>query len=100
MRIESQRRFTQGGTALLVFSELFYPGRFATVNGKETSIHCANEAFRSVLVPGGDSTVELRYRPLPLYLGAAVSMAAFLATLVSVLVARHRKNSLTYAAAN
>ena len=69
-----------GSAALLVFSELCDPEWYATVNGTPATIYRANGAFRSVLVPPGDSTVELRYRPWSIYIGALLSIAAFLAT--------------------
>jgi hypothetical protein len=76
--------------ALLVFSELFYPGWEAIVNGKEVSIYRANGAFRSVLVPGGDSTVELRYRPWPVYIGALLSVTTCFATLAGLALLRRK----------
>lgn len=76
--------------ALLVFSELFYPGWYATVNGKEANIYRANGAFRSVLVPQGDSSVELRYRPWPVYIGALLSATICFATIVSLVLLRRK----------
>ncbi len=76
--------------ALLVFSELFYPGWYATVNGKEAPLYRADGGLRSVLVPGGDSTVELSYRPWPVIIGASLSATAFLATLLTFALSRRR----------
>lgn len=76
--------------ALLVFSELFCPGWYATVNGKEAPIYRANGAFRSVLVPGGDSTVELRYRPWPVYIGSVLCVATCLTTVLSFVLLRRK----------
>lgn len=76
--------------ALLVFSEMFYPGWYTSVNGKEATIYRANGAFRSVLVPEGDSTVELHYRPWPVYVGALLSITGCLATLLSFLLLRRK----------
>jgi uncharacterized membrane protein YfhO len=76
--------------ALLVFSGLYYPGWYAAVNGKEAEIYRANGALRSVVVPAGDSTVELHYRPWPVYMGALLSVAAFVGTLLAFLFLRRR----------
>ena len=49
--------------ALLVLSEVWYPGWHATVNGVATPVLPTNGALRGVLVPAGMSTVELRFAP-------------------------------------
>ena len=67
--------------ALLVLSEIFYPEWEATVNGKTAEISRVNGAFRSVLVPGGKSIVELVYRPRSVYVGANLSFIALLVAL-------------------
>ncbi len=81
--------------ALVVFSELFYPGWYASVNGKEATILRANGAFRSVVVPRGESTVELFYRPASVYLGAFLTCLAWIATLVSFLLLRFKGRNLS-----
>lgn len=57
--------------ALLVFSELWYPGWQATVNGHTEVVRQANYALRAVAVPAGQSTVVLRFAPLSWRLGLA-----------------------------
>lgn len=56
--------------ALLVVSELWYPGWRATVNGAETEIVRADWLLRAVAIPAGSSTVRFNYRPLSLLFGA------------------------------
>src|SRR5579863_7201842 len=51
------------GRALLVLSELFYPGWKATVNGSPAAILKVNGALRGIAVPDGDSRVRLSYAP-------------------------------------
>ena len=57
----------------LALSDQYYPGWEATVNGAPAPVLRANAAFRAVRVPAGESTVEFRYRPLSVRLGAIVS---------------------------
>ncbi|MEZ4733518.1 MAG: YfhO family protein [Caldilineaceae bacterium] len=57
--------------ALLVLSEIWYPGWRATVNGVPVPLFQANSALRAVPVPGGTTTVELRFAPLSWRLGLA-----------------------------
>ncbi len=51
------------GPGYLVLSEVWYPGWRAWVNGEEARVLRANGALRAVAVPGGESTVELRFAP-------------------------------------
>ena len=82
--IEVQAR----GEALLIVSELFYPGWQARVNGKPSPIVKVDGALRGIVVPSGESRVELHYAPASFYSGLALSITSFLAACVSVLLAR------------
>jgi len=57
--------------ALLVLSEIWYPGWQATVDGISQPVWQANGALRAVAVPGGQSTVVLRFAPSSWRLGLA-----------------------------
>jgi uncharacterized membrane protein YfhO len=49
--------------ALLVLSDVFYPGWVAQVDSEETEILRANYAFRAIEVPSGKHIVAFSYRP-------------------------------------
>ncbi|MEA2597737.1 MAG: hypothetical protein QOF01_4206 [Thermomicrobiales bacterium] len=68
---------------LLVVSEVYEPGWRAYVDGKRVEILPTHHALRGVPIPAGQHTVELRYEPLSLRLGLAVSGIATLAMLVT-----------------
>lgn len=59
--------------ALLVLSQMDYPGWQARVDGKSVPVLRANYAFQAIAVPSGRSTVDLRFRPRSLQLGAILS---------------------------
>ena len=63
----------------VVLTDQYFHGWVATVNGQPAPIARANYAFRLVEVPAGRSTVEFRYRPRSLQLGACLSLASALA---------------------
>ncbi len=48
------------GNNLLFLSEVYYPLWKATIDGKETEIYKTNYAFRSIIVPKGEHTVEFK----------------------------------------
>jgi hypothetical protein len=67
--------------ALMVLSEVDVPGWVATVNSEEAEIVRVDGVLRGIPIPAGNSRVELRYRPVPVYLGAVLTMLTFLLVL-------------------
>lgn len=63
------------GRRLLVFSDAYYPGWEASVDGAAVPIYKANHAFRAVSVPAGRHKVEFHYRPSSLRMGIFGSLA-------------------------
>jgi hypothetical protein len=72
---------------LLVVSEIYASGWRAYVDGERVDVLPTNHALRGVPLPAGEHTVELRYEPLPLRLGLAISGVTTAAMLVAFLVA-------------
>lgn len=64
------------GRRLLVFTDLYYPGWTADIDGRPADILRANFAFRAVSVPAGTHTIRFRYRPASVAWGAAGSAVA------------------------
>jgi hypothetical protein len=62
--------------AYVVFSDVWYPGWRAWVDGAEVPIYRTNFAFRGIyLAAAGQHTITLRYDPWSWKLGGAVSLA-------------------------
>ena len=78
------------GRALLVVSELFYPGWHASVNAKTTTIWKVDGGLRGIVVPAGVSHVEMDYAPISFQCGLALSIASFLGAGTLCMVARPR----------
>ena len=66
----------------VVFSELWYPGWVADIDGVETSVVRANYALMGVSVPPGTHRVTLRFRPVSLIIGAGLSVATLILLIV------------------
>jgi hypothetical protein len=64
---------------LLVISKAHYPNWVALVNGVETQPIITNGALLGVPVPAGNSSVELSYRPIDLWVGIGIGAMALLA---------------------
>jgi hypothetical protein len=75
----------------LVFSDTFYPGWEATVNGHPAEILPANHSFKAVRVEAGASDVVFTFRPRSLRWGAAISLLTLLVGGCAVFVANRRR---------
>ncbi len=84
-----------GAPGLLVLSEVYYPAWKAYVDGEPVPVYLTDHLLRSVPVPEGEHTVELRYESWTLRLGMAISLvmsATLIALTIIVVVSRRRKS--------
>jgi len=79
MDVDSER------PAVLVFSDSYYPGWVARVDGTEVPIYRANITQRAVVVPAGVHRVTFRFESTAITVGLWISVAA-LGVLVGLLV--------------
>jgi hypothetical protein len=70
--------------AMLVASEIDYPGWVATLDGTRVPIHRTNYLLRGVVVPPGRHTIEMRYLAPGLRRGARVSFATIVIIVLAV----------------
>jgi len=81
--------------ALLVFSEIFYPGWRCTVDGVPTSILRANDILRAVYVKAGTHRVVMQFRPQSFLVGLLITVfTAIVMVILIVLEMRQRRRSL------
>ncbi len=72
---------TTSGGAWLVLSDVMVPGWHVHVDGAEAELYHADYLFRGVWVPQGTHTVDFSYQPRSFWLGAAVSLPAWVLAL-------------------
>jgi hypothetical protein len=63
--------------AVLSLAQVDYPGWYATVNGQPTEILRAYGGLSAVVVPEGESTIELVFNPLSYRIGAVLSLVTW-----------------------
>jgi Bacterial membrane protein YfhO len=90
---QAQMKVTTPRDAILVFSDSYYPGWVADVDGTETTIYRANVTQRAVVVPAGEHQVRFRFRPTAVAAGFCVSLASLLLLLGCFLLLRRRETS-------
>ncbi|MGG4144509.1 YfhO family protein [Paenibacillus algorifonticola] len=54
---------SKDAASFVVFSEQYYPGWKASIDGKETAIHKVNGLTQGIEVPAGKHTIEFSYEP-------------------------------------
>jgi hypothetical protein len=89
---EMEYRVETDEECYLVFSEVYYPGWRAFVDGEERQVMRADYAFRAIRLGPGKHTVAVRYTPLYFRIGLLLSLAGL--GLLAVLVASERRLSL------
>jgi uncharacterized membrane protein YfhO len=60
-----------------MLSEVYYPSWKAYVDGQPAPVHVADQLLRSVEIPAGEHTVELRYESWTLWEGVMISVVAY-----------------------
>ncbi|NLO18854.1 MAG: YfhO family protein [Ignavibacteria bacterium] len=76
------------GNNFLFLSEIYYkPAWKAYIDGKEAEIIKTNYAFRGIVVPKGEHTIEFKYHSENFELGKTLSLSANILTLALGLVA-------------
>ena len=89
-----EMKVTAPADSMFVASEVWYPGWKAYIDGKPTRIFRTDYILRGVLMPKGEHTLLMKFRP-PLYiLGAALSIASliFIGVVIGLPVYRKRKH--------
>jgi hypothetical protein len=66
---------------LIVLSESWYPGWVARVDGVERPVLETFGSLRGIVVEGGEHSIDLVYRPVPVYGGAVLSAGGILIAL-------------------
>lgn len=76
---------TSKGKSFLVFSDSYYPGWHAYVDGKDTKIIRTDVALRGIFLDEGEHNIEFVYQPTKFYIGAIISVGSFLSLLIFLL---------------
>jgi hypothetical protein len=88
-------RATAPGSAVLVLSDVHYPGWRVEVDGEPADVERVDYLLRGVRIGPGEHTVSFRYRPLSWTVGWAVSALALIALVGALGLAARSRRSLS-----
>ena len=71
---------------MVVFSEIYYPGWQATIDGQPVDIARADYILRAMNVPGGEHTIEMWFDPQSIHITESIAYAALALLLIGVMV--------------
>lgn len=71
---------------IVVFSEIYYPGWTATIDGKPADIARADYILRAMNVPAGKHTIKMRFDPQSLHITEGIAYGAMALLLVGVII--------------
>jgi len=77
----------------LILADTHYPGWAATLDGQPATIEPAYGLFRAVSIPAGTHTVEFRFEPASLKIGAVITSFSFLLLAVLFIHSLRRRNT-------
>ena len=66
---EAEMKVRTARDAVLVFSDSYYPGWVAEIDGRQTAIYRANITQRAVVVPAGNHEIRFHFRPTTVVAG-------------------------------
>jgi hypothetical protein len=76
---------------MVVLSDVFFPGWRADIDGQGVPIYEVNEAMRGVIVPRGEHTLTMRYRPASALAGGLLTLIGAGGALVAGFGTRARR---------
>jgi hypothetical protein len=76
---------------LLIFTDNYYHGWNAYLDGTKTKLYRANYTFRGVVVPNGSHTLEMVYEPMSIQYGRALTVVSMISW-IGLLVYKRKTN--------
>ena len=72
------------------FSQNYYPGWKAYVNGKQVPVYMVNGLIQGIEVPAGDSVIEFKFCPTSIYIGGVISLITLFIVIFIFIIERKK----------
>lgn len=83
---------TTGEDTFVNFSQCYYPGWTAYVDGERTQVYEVNGLIMGMEVPAGTHHIQFIYEPLVIWVGAAISLGTVFAMLIPYIYLKWKKD--------
>lgn len=84
-------KVTADGDTFINFSQNYFPGWKAYVDGKETRIYMVNGLIQGIEVPAGEHTITFRYFPTSLLIGGGITVFTLAAAVILIIIEKRKK---------
>lgn len=86
-------KVTADGDTFINFSQNYFPGWKAYVDGKETRIYMVNGLIQGIEVPAGEHTITFRYFPTSLLIGGGITVFTLTAAVMMIIVEKRKEKT-------
>ena len=87
-------KFNTNKSGFFVYSNTYYPGWEAKLNGTQTKVFMADSVVKGIIVPsGGSYDLVMEYKPKSFYLGSIITLASVIFAILFFLFRRKRINT-------
>jgi hypothetical protein len=80
----------------LVFSDCYYPGWKAYIDGSETKIYKTNGIIKGIIIPEGEHKVVFNFKPTNWLALSIISISGFLLTLLAIILLIYKRKKNKY----
>jgi len=75
----------------VMFSQSYFPGWHAYVDGKEVELYCVSGTIMGAMVPQGEHEIKFTYIPTYTIIGGVVTVGTYVALIVGGIVVRKKR---------
>jgi len=79
---------------ILVFSDSYYPGWKAKVDGRDTKIYQSNVTQRAVIIPSGNHRVEFIFQPETILVGFLFTILGIVLFIIFLIITRNKPTTV------
>jgi len=88
---KAKLNITAESDEFLVFSDTYYPGWKAYIDGQQVKIYKANGIVKGISIPEGKHIIEFDYLPNNFWIYFSISMTTFISVIISIFIISYKR---------